>query len=87
MVAALPLPPPPPPVVAVDRGITLKGVFINGPEAKAFLISTQNPLGAWSQAGEEIAGWRIVAIEPDQVTLEGHHEKLIVPSSVRGPAR
>src|SRR5580698_9158240 len=72
MVAALPPPPPPPPVVAVDRGITLKGVFINGPQAKAFLISMQNPLGAWIQSGEEIAGWRIVAIEPDQVTLEGH---------------
>ena len=86
MVAALP-PPPPPPVVAVDRGITLKGVFINGAQAKAFLISTQNPLGAWAQAGEEIAGWRIVAIEPDQVMLEGHHEKLVVPSSVRTPPR
>jgi hypothetical protein len=87
MVASLPPPPSPPPVVAVDRGITLRGVFINGTQAKAFLISTQNPLGAWIQVGEEIAGWRIVAIEPDQVTLEGHNEKLVVPSSVRGPAR
>jgi hypothetical protein len=83
MVAAL----PPPPIVPIDRGITLKGVFINGAQAKAFLISTENPLGAWNQVGEEIAGWRIVAIEPDQVMLEGHNEKLVVPSSVRGPAR
>jgi hypothetical protein len=87
MMAALPPLPPPPPVIAIDRGITLKGVFINGTQAKAFMISTQNPLGAWIQAGEEIAGWRVVAIEPDQVTLEGHNEKLVVPSSVRGPAR
>ena len=64
-------------------GITLKGVFINGTQAKAFMISTQNPLGAWIQPGEEIAGWRLVAIEPDQVTLEGHNETLVVPSSVR----
>jgi hypothetical protein len=80
-------PPPPPPSMALDRGITLKGVFINGAQAKAFLVSPQNPIGAWLQAGDNIAGWKVVSLKPDEVMLEGQNEKLAVSLSNKGPAK
>jgi hypothetical protein len=80
-------PPPPPPPMALDRGITLRGVFINGAQAKAFLVSPQNPIGAWLQAGDSIAGWKVVSLKPDEVVLEGQNEKLAVSLSNKGPAK
>ncbi len=77
-----PVAPPPPPTL--DQGITLRGVFMSGPLAKAFLLSSQSPLGAWVQAGEEVAGWRVVAVKRDQVLLEGQGQRLIVPLNVGG---
>jgi hypothetical protein len=84
---ALPPPPPPPPSMALDRGITLKGVFINGVQAKAFLVSPQNPMGSWMQAGDNFAGWKVVSLKPDEVVLEGQNEKLAVSLSNKGPAK
>jgi hypothetical protein len=72
----VPLPPPSPSVLEQD--VTLKGVFISGPLAKAFLLSSQNPLGVWVKADEEIAGWKVVTVQPDQVILQGQGEKRIV---------
>jgi len=74
--------PPPPPASTLDRDVTLKGVFISGSIAKAFLLSPQNPLGLWVQAGEDIAGWNVVAVQPDQVILQGQGEKWIVQRNV-----
>ena len=86
--APVALPPPPPPTfVALERGITLKGVFINGAQAKAFLVSTQNPLGVWVQAGEEIAGWKMTSLNPDGVVLEAQNDKLAIPLSNKAPAK
>jgi hypothetical protein len=82
VLASAPVPPPQP--SGLDQNITLKGVFIGGGLAKAFLISSQNPLGVWVQPSEEIAGWRVVAVQPDQVQLSGQGENLIVPLSVGG---
>jgi hypothetical protein len=76
--------PPPPPPSALDRDVTLKGVFISGSIAKAFLLSPQNPLGLWVQAGEDIAGWNVVAVQPDQVILQGQGEKWVVQRNVGG---
>jgi hypothetical protein len=84
---ALPPPPPPPPSMALDRGITLKGVFINGVQAKAFLVSPQNPMGAWMQAGDNFAGWKVVSLKPDEVVLEGQNEKLAVSLSNKGSTK
>ena len=75
-------PPPPLPTVALDRSITLKGVFMSDGFAKAFLISSQNPLGVWVQVNAEIDGWRVAAVAPGQVVLEGQNEKLAIPLSV-----
>ncbi len=69
-------PPPPAAMTTLDQGITLKGVYINGAMAKAFLISAQDPLGIWVQTDEEIAGWRVVAIGPEQVLLNSQSERL-----------
>ena len=81
VLASAPVPPPPQPS-GLDQNITLKGVFISGGLAKAFLISSQNPLGVWVKPSEEIAGWRVVAVQPGQVQLNGQGENLIVPLSV-----
>ena len=62
----------------LDQDISLKGVFISGPLAKAFLLSSQNPLGIWVQADEEISGWKVVSVQPDQVILQGQGEKRTV---------
>jgi hypothetical protein len=77
-VAAVPVLAPPPTASTLDQGVTLKGVFISGALAKAFMLSSQSPLGVWIQAGQEIAGWRVVAVEPDRVILDGQDEKLVV---------
>ena len=71
----------------LDQGITLKGVYINGVTAKAFLISAQNPLGMWVQVDEEIAGWRVVSVKPEQVLLNAQNEKLEVSLYVGSGAK
>jgi hypothetical protein len=78
---------PPSPSVMLDRSITLKGVFINGALAKAFLTSSQNPLGVWVRTNEEIAGWRVVAVKPDQVVLDAQSEKFVIPLGTNGGAK
>jgi hypothetical protein len=72
------------PTLTLDQGITLKGVFVNEGFAKAFLLTTQNPVGVWVQVNEEINGWRVAAVLPDQVVLEGQNQKLVVPLNVSG---
>lgn len=67
-----------PTAVTLDQDITLKGVFMNGALAKAFVLSSQNQLGAWVQAGEEISGWKVLAIQPGYLLLEGQGEKRAV---------
>lgn len=83
-VAAEPVSAPPPPTATLDSGIALKGVFMSDGVAKAFLISTQNPLGVWVQVDGQINGWRVAAVTPEQVVLEGQGEKLTVPLHASG---
>jgi hypothetical protein len=71
--------PPPPPTATLDAGITLKGVFMSDGVAKAFLVTTQSPLGVWVQVNGQIDGWRVAAVTPVQVVLEGQGEKMTVP--------
>lgn len=75
-----PLPPPPPPALAArDSELRLKGVFINAPVAKAFLISAQNPAGAWVKPEEVFGGWKLVAVHPSEIELEAGGEHVTVP--------
>ncbi|WP_065756001.1 hypothetical protein [Bradyrhizobium paxllaeri] len=83
-VAAEPVSAPPPMAATLDSGITLKGVFMSDGVAKAFLTSSQNPVGVWVQVNEQIDGWRVAAVTPDQVVLEGQGEKLTVPLHASG---
>lgn len=78
-------PAPPPPVVAtLDPGMTLKGVFMSEGVAKAFLVTAQNPLGTWVEIDGQIGGWRVTAVTPDHVVLEGQGERLTVPLHASG---
>ena len=52
-------------------GITLKGVFMSDGVAKAFLVTTQNPLGVWVQVNGQIDGWRVAAVTPEQSCWRG----------------
>jgi len=81
---SVPMPVPPPAPSTLDQDVSLRGVFMSGPLAKAFLLSSQNPLGTWVQAGEEVAGWRVVAVQRNQVLLEGQGQRLSVPLNVGG---
>jgi hypothetical protein len=78
---------PPAPAAELDPNFTLKGVFINGASAKAFLMSSQNPLGMWAQIDEDVDGWRIVAIQPGQVLLASQNQRLAIPLSISGGAK
>ncbi|MCG2632370.1 hypothetical protein L6654_37790 [Bradyrhizobium sp. WYCCWR 13023] len=64
-----------------DMSIVLRGVFINGDVAKAFLISSSNPAGIWAQTNEEVAGWRVMEIQPGQVLLGGYGQHMAVQYS------
>jgi len=66
------------PVAARSRNIVLKGVFINGTSSKAFLTSEQSPLGIWVDSDGEIAGWRMIAVKPDQVVLRAQNDELVI---------
>jgi hypothetical protein len=76
--------PPPPMVTTLEPGMTLKGVFMNEGVAKAFLITAQSPLGTWVEVDGQIGGWRVTAVTPDHVVLEGQGEKLMVPLHASG---
>ena len=84
------IPPPepaaaaPPPMATLDAGITLKGVFMSDGVAKAFLVTAQNPLGVWVEVSGQIDGWRVAAVTPGHVVLEGQNEKLMVPLHASG---
>lgn len=86
-VAAFPpapaLPPPPPAplpaLVARDSDLRLKGVFMNAPMVKAFLLSAQNTTGAWVKPEEVFGGWKLVAVRPSEIELESGGERLTVP--------
>jgi hypothetical protein len=84
LVAAEPVSAPPPPVATLDAGITLKGVFMSDGKAKAFLTSTQSPVGVWVELNGEIDGWHVAAVTPEQIVLEGQGEKLTIPLHASG---
>jgi hypothetical protein len=82
---APPLPPPPPPVLAArDSDLRLKGVFMSAPVVKAFLISAQNPVGAWVKPQEVFGGWKLVEVRPSEIELESGGERVTLPLGAGG---
>lgn len=73
-----------PTVATLDPGMTLKGVYMSEGVAKAFLITAQSPLGTWVDVNGQIGGWRVTAVTPDHVMLEGQGEKLTLPLHASG---
>jgi hypothetical protein len=47
----------------------LKGVFRNGSKSSAWIITPDQPNGAWFSVDAEIQGWRVRSIETDAVVL------------------
>lgn len=81
-VVAEPVAAQPPAAMTLDPGVVLKGVFMSDGLAKAFLITSQNPVGVWVEVNGQIDGWRVAAVTPEQIVLEGQNEKLVVPLNV-----
>ena len=68
--------------VMLDPSVALRGVFMNGDQAKAFLTSSDNPVGVWISANEQWSGWRIAEIRPNEVVLEAQGERQTLPLNV-----
>jgi hypothetical protein len=79
---SIPVALPPPQPAVLDAAITLKGVFMSDGVAKAFLLTTGNPVGTWVEADGEINGWRVVGISPGEVVLDGQNQRLVLPLTV-----
>lgn len=71
--------PPPAPPAPRDRQISLKGVYIDGTRAKAFVTSTEQPDGAWVSAGSRIGGWQVAAVSAGEVRFEAGGESFSAP--------
>ena len=69
------------PVVVQSFGIVLRGVFMDGKTAKAYMTTAQEPTGAWVAADQMVDGWRLVAVRAQEVELEGQGRRIIVPYS------
>lgn len=78
-VVAAPLPigdaPVPPARTMLDPSVALRGVFMNGERAKAFLTSSDNPVGVWIALNEQWSGWRLSEVKPNEVVLEADGER------------
>jgi hypothetical protein len=61
-----------------DENLKLKGVFIDGRTAKAFMTSTETPFGIWVAVNGIIGGWRIASVTPNQVELGANDEKRVL---------
>ena len=51
-------------------GLSVSGITIILGHARAFILSSEAPKGAWVSEGSTVAGWRLTAISPTDVRLE-----------------
>lgn len=72
----------PPARTMFDSSVALRGVYMDGERAKAFLTSSDNPVGAWIALNEQWSGWRLSEIKPDEIVLEAEGERQILHLSV-----
>ena len=59
----------------LDTSVALRGVFMNGKRAKAFLTSSDNPVGVWIALNDQWSGWRLSEVKPNQIVLEADGER------------
>ena len=68
-------------MVGGDLSFSLKGIIIGGKERVALFRPNDGGKVVRVSQGSRLAGWTVVAIEPDQVTLErGEARKVMEPS-------
>ncbi|MGW1420218.1 hypothetical protein ACWAT4_08890 [Bradyrhizobium manausense] len=66
----------------LDPSVALRGVFMNGGRAKAFLTSSDHPVGVWIAMNEQWSGWRLSEVRPNEVVLEADGERQTLPLTV-----
>ncbi|MGX4770490.1 hypothetical protein ACWAUC_11900 [Bradyrhizobium guangdongense] len=66
----------------LDPSVALRGVFMNGERAKAFLTSSDNPAGVWIAMNEQWSGWLLSEVKPNEVVLEANGERQTLPLTV-----
>jgi hypothetical protein len=81
---AAPAATPAPPSQLRDENLKLKGVFIDGATAKAFVTSTEAPFGSWVAVNGVIGGWRIASVTPNQIELGANDEKRVLTLNTDG---
>ena len=74
--------PVPPARTTLDPGLALRGVFMNGEQAKAFLTSADNPVGGWVGLNEQWSGWRLSEVKPNEIVLEADGQRQTLPLTV-----
>lgn len=68
--------------IMLDPSVALRGVFMNGERAKAFLTSSDNPVGVWIAVNEQWSGWRLSEVRPNEIVLEADGEQQTIPLTV-----
>ena len=48
---------------------------MNGEQAKAFLTSSDNPVGGWIGLNEQWSGWRLSEVKPNEIVLEADGQR------------
>lgn len=59
----------------LDPSVALRGVFMNGERAKAFLTSSENPVGVWIALNGQWSGWRLSEVKPNEIVLVADGER------------
>ncbi|MBR0994306.1 hypothetical protein JQ580_26645 [Bradyrhizobium japonicum] len=74
--------PAPPARAMLDPSVALRGVFMSGERAKAFLTSSDDPVGVWIALNEQWSGWRLSEVKPNEIVLEAEGERQTLPLNV-----
>jgi hypothetical protein len=73
---------PAPAIATVDLNLVLRGVFMDGIQTKAFLTTPDNPVGTWVAVNDDIAGWRLAEVRPNEVVVEARGERQTLQLSI-----
>ena len=62
-------PPAAPEVILSEPQLTIQGIFIRGEIRQALILSAENPSAVWISEGENISGWMLAEIKPNELIL------------------
>ncbi len=65
--------------------IRVIGIFLNGGDRQALLVSPRFPEGKWLSVEADVEGWKLARIEADSVQLAGPQGSLNLPLYVDNP--